>query len=138
MNIYFGCSITGGRREEETYQQIVRILLDDGHQVPTAHLSLPDVLDLEQVEDPVDVYHRDIQWIMECQVMVTEVSTPSHGVGYEIGYALSLGKPVLCLHQSGIKVSKMITGNQDPLLQISKYHSDEDIHAIIREFLKGI
>ena len=138
MNIYFGCSITGGRRQEETYQQIVRILLDDGHQVPTAHLSRPDVIDLEQVEDPVDVYHRDIQWIAECHAMVTEVSTPSHGVGYEIGYALSLGKPVLCLHQSGIKVSKMITGNQDPLLQISKYQSGNDIPVIIRDFLGRI
>ena len=138
MNIYFGCSITGGRRQEETYQQIVRILLDDGHQVPTAHLSRPDVIDLEQVENPVDVYHRDIQWIAECHAMVTEVSTPSHGVGYEIGYALSLGKPVLCLHQSGIKVSKMITGNQDPLLQISKYQSGNDIPVIIRDFLGKI
>lgn len=138
MNIYFGCSITGGRRQEETYQQIVRILLDDGHQVPTAHLSRPDVIDLEQVEDPVDVYHRDIQWIAECHAMVTEVSTPSHGVGYEIGYALSLGKPVLCLHQSGIKVSKMITGNQDPLLQISKYQSGNEIPVIIRNFLGRI
>ena len=138
MNIYFGCSITGGRRQEETYQQIVRILLDDGHQVPTAHLSRPDVIDLEQVENPVDVYHRDIQWIAECHAMVTEVSTPSHGVGYEIGYALSLGKPVLCLHQSGIKVSKMITGNQDPLLQISKYQSGNEIPVIIRNFLGRI
>jgi nucleoside 2-deoxyribosyltransferase len=93
---------------------------------------------LEQVEDPVDVYHRDTQWITECQAMVTEVSTPSHGVGYEIGYALSLGKPVLCLHQSGIKVSKMITGNQDPLLQISKYQSGNEIPVIIRNFLGRI
>ena len=138
MEIYFGCSITGGRDQEKEYQQIVNYLIDSGHQVPTAHLSNSDVMDLEKVVDPVEVYTRDIQWIDNCQTLVAEVSTPSHGVGYEIGYALSNKKPVLCLHKSGIFVSKMITGNMNPLLQVKEYRSSAELPAILDEFLGNI
>jgi len=138
MEIYFGCSITGGRDQEREYQQIVKYLVETGHQVPTAHLSRPDVMELEQVVDPVQVYNRDIQWIDNCQVMVAEVSTPSHGVGYEISYALSNQKPVLCLHKTGIRVSKMITGNKNPLLQVMEYKSTEHLPALLKDFLEEI
>jgi hypothetical protein len=138
MEIYFGCSITGGRSQESEYQQIVKILIEDGHQVPTAHLSQPDVMDLEKVVDPVEIYNRDIQWIDNCQAMIAEVSTPSHGVGYEISYALSNQKPVLCLYRSGTLVSKMIIGNKNPLLHVKEYNSTEDFPAYIREFLAQV
>lgn len=138
MDIYFACSITGGRREEKEYQQIVRLLLADGHHVPTAHLSQSNVTTLEKVVDPGEVFTRDIQWIDNCQAMISEVSTPSHGVGYEISYALSIQKPVLCLYRSGIPVSKMITGNDHPLLRVAEYHSAEELPEIIRGFLARI
>jgi len=138
MEIYFGCSITGGRDQEREYQQIVKHLIEAGHQVPTAHLSRPDVMELELVVDPVQVYNRDIQWIDNCQVMVAEVSTPSHGVGYEICYALMNHKPVLCLHKTGIRVSKMITGNQNPLLRVMDYKSSEHLPALLKDFLEEI
>ena len=138
MEIYFGCSITGGRNEEREYQQIVNYLIASGHQVPTAHLSLPDVMEVEQVVDPVEVYNRDIEWIDNCQAMIAEVSTPSHGVGYEISYALAHQKPVLCLHRSGVRISKMITGNRNPLLRVMEYRSNEEIPALIRKFLDEV
>ena len=52
MNIYFSCSITGGRRDQAIYQHIVDHLTALGHEVPTAHLSRADILDEEQVIDP--------------------------------------------------------------------------------------
>jgi len=33
MNIYFSCSITGGRQDEAVYQAIVDFLLAAGHEV---------------------------------------------------------------------------------------------------------
>lgn len=138
MDVYFGCSITGGRNEESTYQLMVKTLLEDGHQVPTAHLSRSDVMDLENVVNPVEVYTRDIQWIDNCQAMIAEVSTPSHGVGYEIAFALSIRKPVLCLHRSGIHVSKMISGNKNPNLQVMEYLSPDELPALMRDFLAQI
>ncbi len=86
MNIYFACSITGGREFEPAYQSITRALLEDGHAVPTAHLAGADVKALEAVVSPVEVYERDAAWIEACDVLIAEVSTPSHGVGYEIAF----------------------------------------------------
>jgi nucleoside 2-deoxyribosyltransferase len=138
MNIYFSCSITGGRAEETTYQALVREMENAGHVVPTAHLSTPEVMDLEKVVDPVEIFNRDMNWLRECQAVVAEVSTPSHGVGYEIAYALTLGKPVLCLYKSGKRISKIITGNTSPGITVRAYMSDDEGLAQMREFLDEI
>jgi hypothetical protein len=135
MNIYFACSITGGREFESVYQIITRALVEDNHQVPTAHLAEAGVVSVEAVIDPGEVYTRDTTWIQESDVLIAEVSVPSHGVGYEIGYALGLGKPVLALYQAGRKVSKMISGNPDPGLSVMCYESPENAVEIIRTFL---
>jgi hypothetical protein len=138
MNIYFACSITGGREFEPIYQSIVKALMEDGHEVPTAHLAEPGVMALEAVIDPHEVYARDVSWISAGDVLIAEASAPSHGVGYEIGFALGLGKPVLALHQEGRKVSKMISGNPDPNLIVRVYQNPEHAIEQIREFLSQV
>jgi nucleoside 2-deoxyribosyltransferase len=135
MNIYFACSITGGRDDEVYYRIIVDSLLADGHQVPTAHLSRSNVMSLEDIVDPVEVYTRDMEWIESCHALVAEVSTPSHGVGYEISSALTRGKPVLCLHHEDTRVSKMITGNTDLRINVCTYRQKDDIPPLIMDFL---
>jgi hypothetical protein len=138
MNIYFACSITGGRQDEPVYKQIVAALQADGHVVPTALLAGSDVVELEMIVDPVSVYLRDTGWIEDCDLLVAEVSTPSHGVGYEIGYALSLEKRVFCLHRSGISVSKMITGNHDPYLTVQQYTDGNQAVRYLRTYLDQV
>jgi len=135
MNIYFACSITGGRDFESVYQAIVNALTEDNHMVPTAHLAESGVMALEAVIDPLEVYARDVMWIRDCDVLIAEVSMPSHGVGYEIGFSLGLGKPVLALYKAGRKVSKMISGNPDSNLMVASYQSPEDAIDKIRKFL---
>ncbi len=138
MKIYFACSITGGRRDEAVYRSIVQALLVDGHQVPTAHLASPEVLALEAAADAAEVYQRDINWIQSADVLISEVSTPSHGVGYEISYALSAGKPVLCCYREGRPVSKMILGNPDQRLRVAAYRTEEEAVELVRAFLAGL
>jgi hypothetical protein len=135
MNIYFACSITGGREFESVYQVITQAVAEDNHQVPTAHLAESGVASLEAVIDPLEVYTRDTTWIKASDILIAEVSVPSHGVGYEIGYALGLGKPVLALYQEGRKVSKMICGNPDPKLLVRCYESPGKAVEIVRGFL---
>ncbi len=135
MNIYFACSITGGRRDEAVYRKLVSALVSDGHDVPTASLASPEVMALEDVVLPEEVYGRDIAWIEACDLLVAEISTPSHGVGYEIGFALGLGKPVLCLYRQGVRVSKMILGNPDPRLTVQAYKTSEEAIRFLRVYL---
>lgn len=135
MKIYFACSITGGRELEATYQQIVAALSAVGHEIPTSHLAQPEALENERNLTPQDVYQRDVNWINNCDALIAEVSVPSHGVGYEIGFALHIGKPVLCLHQKERTVSKMITGNSDPALTVDDYSNVEEAIAQAQTFL---
>lgn len=135
MNIYFSCSLTGGRKDENIYAHIVDHLLERGFEVPTEHLARPEVMDLEKIVDPEEVYRRDIEWIDACDAVVAEVSTPSHGVGYEIAYALGIGKKVLCCYREGTPVSKMITGNRSPSLTVASYRSEQEALDLIDDFL---
>ncbi|GAP22283.1 nucleoside 2-deoxyribosyltransferase [Leptolinea tardivitalis] len=138
MNVYFSCSITGGRQDQPVYQSIVDALVADGHIVPTAHLSDKNILSLETVIDPCDVYKRDVAWVKNCDALVAEVTTPSHGVGYEIALAESLGKPVFCCYLLGSRVSKMILGNTSPRFVTCGYSSTEDVIQKMKVFLKSI
>jgi 2'-deoxynucleoside 5'-phosphate N-hydrolase len=72
------------------------------------------------------IYSRDVSWIKEADVLVAEVSTPSLGVGYEIGRAEEMNKKILCLYrdQEDKKLSAMISGN--PKIEVARYKEKED------------
>jgi len=109
MKIYFAGSIRGGRDDAVLYRQIIALLMEYGD-VLTELMEYGDVL-TEHVGDasltstgedgPSDevIYERDMAWLAEADVVIAEVTTPSHGVGYEVARAEALGKPVLCLHR---------------------------------------
>jgi len=136
MKIYFACAIVGGRQDEVAYQRFVAALLADGHEVPTAMNAGPGWAEMEGSPNPNKVYRRDTGWIDKSRALVAEVSTPSHGVGYEISYALERGKPVLCLYRRGARVSKMLTGNTMPGIQIVEYGDIDEGIGMIRTFIE--
>jgi len=137
MKIYFACSISGGRKDEKAYQHLVKVLEEMDIEVPTAHIAETGIEIIDGEEKPFDIYQRDVNWIEESDLLVAEVSTPSHGVGYEIGYALSLGKPVYCLYKQDVVVSKMITGNPHSLLSVSAYRDLSEAELILRDYLSA-
>lgn len=136
MNIYFSCSITGGRQDEHIYQRIVDHLLKNDHKVPTAHLASPGVMERESDLNAVDVYQRDMEWVKNCDVLIAEVSTPSHGVGYEVAAAIYLGKHVMCCYHADKKISKIISGNTSKNMRVLAYKSEEELISEIDIFLK--
>jgi hypothetical protein len=59
------------------------------------------------------------------------------GVGYEIGYAEKLAKPILCLYQnSDKKISAMVNGNK--CLDVRTYNDIENVKEIINNFTKNV
>jgi nucleoside 2-deoxyribosyltransferase len=135
MRVYFSCSLTGGRQDQPIYSALVRHMQSLGHQVLTAHLADPDVMAQDARLDAPAVYVRDVAWLEACDAFVAEVTTPSHGVGFEFATAVRLGKPSLCLHRSGVRVSKMITGCPGPGLRIAAYDCAEDAQGLVADFL---
>ncbi len=138
MRVYFSCAITGGRSDQQVYQAIVQHLTGAGHDVPTAHLADSEILVMEQSIPAEDIFRRDDAWVRSCDTLIAEVSTPSHGVGYEVALALGLGKPALCLYRDGIRVSKMIVGNTTPGCQVVPYRSLEHALKAIDAFIQQL
>ena len=138
MKIYFAGSIRAGRDDQELYHRIIQGLQRHG-QVLTVHVGDPSLTQWGD-EGPSDqnIYARDMAWLADADFIVAEVSTPSLGVGYELGRAESLGKPTLCLYreQDGRRLSAMVSGN--PNMVVVRYQTVEEAQTYIRTFLHDL
>ena len=64
-----------------------------------------------------EIYRRDVHNVRSCDLLIAEVSNPSHGVGMEIMLAIELQKPVfLFQHSSSEKLSRMVLGADGKVL----------------------
>ncbi len=135
MKIYFSASIAGGRKYLSIYKKIVAYLKELGHEVLSEHIIREDIFSDEERWAPRTVFEQDIKWLDECDVVIAEVSNPSLGVGYEICYALIKGLKVLCAYESGLFISKMITGNSSENLKLFEYSEVDELFEKIDQFL---
>jgi len=135
MKVYFSCSLTGGRTDQPAYAALVAHLQAIGHQVLTAHLALASAATEDVGLSPEAVFDRDTAWLRDSEVVVAEVSTPSHGVGFEVAYALDRGKPVLCLAKEGVRVSKMISGIRQAGFDFQTYRDEVEARVHLEAFL---
>ena len=137
MDIYFSCSLTGGRSDQPMYERLVAHLQGLGHKVLTAHLAAPSVLADDEGHSPEAIFERDTAWIRESQAVIAEVSTPSHGVGFEVAYALERGRPIFCLAREGVPVSKMITGIRREGFAFRTYRTPEEALSLVDAWSKA-
>jgi 2'-deoxynucleoside 5'-phosphate N-hydrolase len=138
MNIYFAGSIRGGRSDATRYHDIIRYLCSWGT-VLTEHVG--DTGLTEKGDDgPNDrfIYDRDMAWMDQCDVVIAEVTQPSLGVGYELGMANALRKPILALYRpsEGIYLSAMIGGC--PAITTGKYQTCDQAKHVIQKFLTSL
>ena len=134
MNIYFCGSIRGGRDLAETYAKMIAMLGSYG-KVLTEHLGSNEEIETkDRILSDKEIHDRDLQWIVESDLLVAEVTVPSLGVGYEIGPAIEMGKPVLCLFREGAEytLSAMISGSEG--VEMKYYKGIEDVNGIFKEF----
>lgn len=131
LNIYFAASISGGRGDQSIYQSIIELLKKYGH-VLTEHIGNPNLTAHGESISDREIFSRDINWLDSSDVVIAEISTPSLGVGYELGRAESLNKPVLCLYKPDEKRHAMIKGN--PRFQVKPYNQLKDIENIFNNY----
>ena len=136
MRIYFAGSIRGGRDEEKNYLKLINHLTKYG-KVLTEHVGLKNIEENEQKNSDTNIFQRDISWLKSSDVMVADVTVPSLGVGYEIGFAETLNIPILCLYNPKNKksLSAMISGNKN--LVWKEYNSVEEAQLLIDQFLSN-
>ncbi|MDP2846209.1 MAG: nucleoside 2-deoxyribosyltransferase [Candidatus Methanoperedens sp.] len=112
MKIFFAGSIRGGRSMLSEYRQIVALLKKLGHEVVSEHVASSGLEEAEARLTEEEIFNSDLGFIDECDCIVADVTVPSIGVGYEICYAVSRGKRVLCVYKEGTNVSAMVLGNR--------------------------
>lgn len=138
MKIYFAGSVRAGRDDQNFYYSIVNKLKKYGT-VLTEHLGSESLSNQgEPGLTDTYIFERDLSWVREADVLVGEVTTPSLGVGYEIGQADFMNKNILLLYRpvEGKKLSVMLSGN--PRLKIVEYKKIEDISKILEDFFQKI
>lgn len=139
MKIYFAGSIKGGREKQEEYKELIKYIGSFG-QVLTEHIGNENVnIEVEEkfsLKEDEHVYIRDVKWIDESDIIVAEVSIPSLGVGYEIAYAESKNKKIICLYDNNSEknLSYMLSGNNK--LEIIRYDSLEEVKDSLKNHLK--
>lgn len=83
-----------------------------GFDVLTEHLNWLHNDQLKPSPSDEDIFFRDVNLINEADVLIAEVSAPSHGVGREICYAQYVRKlPVYLIYHSAVNISAMLNGN---------------------------
>lgn len=135
--IYFACSIRGGRNDAETYAAMVR-------QIKTRAVVLSEMFadgNLTVGGSPgpsSDIHAKDLNWVRQADGVIAEVTNPSLGVGYEIGKAEEWGKPVLALFRDdGMRrLSAMIDGSPDT--QTVYYRELDEAFVAIGAFIDAL
>jgi nucleoside 2-deoxyribosyltransferase len=137
MDIFFSGSIRGGRSDGDLYATLIATLADYG-EVLTEHVGVEGVEETEAEQGLSDrqIHDRDVAWLRRADVVVAEVTTPSLGVGYEVGLAVEWEKPTCCLYRPAgdHDLSAMIRGNDAVTLET--YQQPADLEAPLETFLQ--
>ncbi len=135
MKIYFAYTIRGDRSRIETAKEIVNMLKEKGHDVMT-EIFLSDNAEDNNGLSGKEIFNRNIGWLGACDVIVSEVSGSSFGIGYEIGYILGgTDKKAFILFESNAspKISLMATANTHKNAVICSYDNLGGIRKFIDE-----
>lgn len=121
VKIYFAVPLIANRDLEKA-RQIAGILEKLGCEIISKW-----VLDssLSPAYTARSIYERDTSWVNNCELIVAEVSKPSHGVGMEIMLAHTLGKKVICIYEKNTTLSNLIRGMPGAVLV--EYSSFSDL-----------
>ena len=136
MKIYFAGAIRGGRDETDIYNNIITYLSSKA-EVLTEHVGSSELTTIgETNRSDREIFMRDMEWLQSADLIIAEVTTPSLGVGYELGIAAKLNIPVLCLYRpiKEKRLSAMISGNEK--FNCQAYQTLDDAKVHINKFLK--
>lgn len=149
MKIYLAGSMVGGRDFEEGVKEINNALIKLGHEVTSPFVVDPEINaarfpDLSGVELDNARFEDDLKRIQEADCVVMEVSQPSHGVGFEMGWTTALirlahqEKPLLFLKHASLregKNSSLVRGNPHAKFE---YYDKETVGNIVENFMRSV
>ena len=135
MKIYMSGSIYGGREKLETYKKLIGEL-EKYAEVINKNVADDDVLEKEALQKDEDIFKDLKNKMKSADLIFAEVSIPSLGVGYELGFADMNGKRIIGMYDKTItqKVSTMIRGNER--ITLIPYENINEILENLEEILE--
>ncbi len=113
MKIYFSGSIYGGRQKLETYQTLIKALKQYG-EILNEEIADSQVIEKEKQTTDEHIFESLEKRLQEADIIFAELTIPSIGVGYELGYADSHNKKIIGIYDTTIvpKITTMVRGNK--------------------------
>lgn len=127
--VYVGCSLTlAPEAFKLTVEDFKKALRREGY----------EVFDFVGLVDgtPADVYSWDIgHCVRDCDIFIAICDEPSIGLGWELGEAARLGKPVLAIVHADAKVTRLVIGAAEiePNVRFERYQKLSDMLPIVAE-----
>ena len=134
MLIYVCGSIYGGTQKIDTYKSMISELEKNGVVLNKQIADLNTIAN-EFFRNDEDIYNDLEEKLKKADIVFAEVSVPSLGVGYELGFADRLGKRIIAIYDENYtnKVSTMIRVNKR--LRLIPYKNIEEILKNMKDLL---
>lgn len=113
MKIYVSGSIYGGTQKIDTYKILIEELEKYG-EVLNKEIADPNTIANEVYKKDEYIFKDLEEKLIIADVIGAEVSIPSLGVGYELGFSDKLNKKIIAIYDKNYteKVTTMIRGNK--------------------------
>ena len=130
--LYVGCALTAATEEfKASVERLKDTLRDLGY-------TVFDFVGLV-AGTPEDVYKYDIgHCVRDCDAFIAICDQPGIGLGWELGEATRLGKPVLAVAHVDAKVTRLIPGaaEVEPNLHLKRYNDlVSEVPALVEAML---
>lgn len=135
MKIYISGSIYGGTQKIETYKILIKELEKYG-EVLDKQVADENTIANEAFQTDEEIYTDLEEKLKIADIIFAEVSIPSLGVGYELGFADKLNKKIIAIYDQNYteKVSTMIRGNKR--IDLIPYKDIKEITDNLEKILK--
>ena len=136
MKIYVSGSMYGGTQKIDTYKIMINEL-EKHAEVLNKNIADSNEIENEKYQKDEDIFQDLEQKMIMADIIFAEVTIPSLGVGYELGYADKLGKKIIAIYDETYtkKVSTMIRGNKR--IKLIPYTDIKDICKNMNKLLNG-
>ena len=115
MKAYITCPVSHSKERLNLLPEIEKTVREKGIETFVFKIS----------NDPKEIFKRDYEQLKSCDIIIAEVSEPSHGVGIEIGISYCLGLKIILLQEKDKNVTKLAQGI--PNVIIIEYDNLKDL-----------
>ncbi len=134
MKIHFVGDLSGNKHD---YQKIIAKIKNLGYELISDHSVTKNLSDIKnETPEEAELYIKKMnRWMKTADIVLFETTLPYLGAGFEVSYALQLGKPVIVLYKpNGQNTPYILRGINNKKLQVVSYN-DNILDEVLKESL---